>query len=53
METIKSDLTHSHQHTKSIVRERRKAINVHIPVIEHNSRRVGAFPEYWLIMPWL
>lgn len=25
----------------------------HVPVIEHKSRRVGAFPEYWLIMPWL
>lgn len=25
----------------------------HIPVIEQSSRRVGALPEYWLIMPWL
>lgn len=23
------------------------------PVIEHRRRRVGAFPEYWLIIPWL
>lgn len=25
----------------------------HVPVIEHKRRNVGAFPEYWLIIPWL
>lgn len=23
-----------------------------LPVIEHKRRRVGAEPEYWLIIPW-
>lgn len=26
---------------------------LYIPVMEHNRRSVGAFPEYWLIIPWL
>lgn len=25
----------------------------HIPVIEQSKRNVGAFPEYWFIIPWL
>lgn len=25
----------------------------HVPVIEHKRRKVGALPEYWLIIPWL
>lgn len=29
------------------------SLNSNIPVIEHKRRRVGAFPEYWLIIPWL
>ena len=26
---------------------------ISLPVIEHKRRSVGAFPEYWFIIPWL
>lgn len=28
-------------------------INWYLPVIEQRRRKVGALPEYWLIIPWL
>lgn len=34
-------------------RKRGRCFAWYVPVMEHNSRRVGALPEYWLIMPWL